>query len=209
MKRVGVLMSFAEYDIDTKTRLAGFRQQPRGSCRRQSTGPFCKIDGRGAVDFFKTRPPSGRGGGRIALKMSSSIAVEVVKYEQFELLMNGKPPSVTLVQPTATELSWPLRPPRHLKSAGRALWTGIVMQYRVRDAAGLALVTTAAEALDRIREAQAAIRMHGALVPDRYGALKQNPACFLERDARAGMLSALRALNLDLEPLRDRGRSTV
>jgi len=184
-------------------------QQPRGSCRRQSTGPFCKIDGRGAVDFFKTRPPSGRGGGRIALKMSSSIAVEVVKYEQFELLMNGKPPSVTLVQPTATELSWPLRPPRHLKSAGRALWTGIVMQYRVRDAAGLALVTTAAEALDRIREAQAAIRMHGALVPDRYGALKQNPACFLERDARAGMLSALRALNLDLEPLRDRGRSTV
>jgi phage terminase small subunit len=141
--------------------------------------------------------------------MSSSIAVEVVKYEQFEALMNGKPPSVTLVQPTAPELAWPLRPPRHLKSAGRALWAGIVMQYRVRDAAGLVLVTTAAEALDRIREAQAAIRKHGALVADRYGALKQNPACFLERDARAGMLSALRALNLDLEPLRDRGRSTV
>jgi hypothetical protein len=73
----------------------------------------------------------------------------------------------------------------------------------------LALVTTAAEAQDRIREAQRAIRQYGALVPDRYGALKQNPACFLERDARAGMLSALRALNLDLEPLRDRGRSTV
>jgi hypothetical protein len=36
--------------------------------------------------------------------------------------------------------------------------------------------------------------------------VKQNAACFLERDARAGMLSALRALNLDLEPLRDRGR---
>ena len=83
------------------------------------------------------------------------------------------------------------------------------MQYRVRDAAGVALVTTAAEALDRIHEAQAAIRKHGALVADRYGALKQNPACFLGGDARAGMLSALRALNLDLEPLRDRGRSTV
>ena len=27
MKRVGVLMSFAEYDIDTKTRLAGFRHE--------------------------------------------------------------------------------------------------------------------------------------------------------------------------------------
>jgi hypothetical protein len=55
-----------------------------------------------------------------------------------------------------------------------------------------ALVTAAAEAQDRIREAQRAIRQYGALVPDRYGALKQNPACFLERDARAGMLSALR-----------------
>jgi phage terminase small subunit len=84
-----------------------------------------------------------------------------------------------------------------------------VQQYRIADGAGLALVTTAAEALDRIREAQAAIRKHGALVADRYGGMKQNPACFLERDARAGMLSALRALNLDLEPLRDRGRSTV
>ena len=123
--------------------------------------------------------------------------------------MNGKPPSVTLVQPTATDLSSPLTPPRHLRNAGRALWTGIVMQYRVRDAAGVALVTTAAEALDRIREAQAAIRKHGALVADRYGALKQNPACLLERDARAGMLSALRALNLDLAPLRDHGRSTI
>src|SRR5262252_2491530 len=103
----------------------------------------------------------------------------------------------------------PLKPPRHLSAAGKTLWNDIVRQYRIADAAGLALVTTAAEALDRIREAQAAIRQHGALVADRYGGLKQNPACFLERDARAGMLSALRALNLDLEPLRDRGRSTV
>jgi P27 family predicted phage terminase small subunit len=103
----------------------------------------------------------------------------------------------------------PLKPPRHLKAAGKALWNDIVRQYRIADGAGLTLVTTAAEALDRIRQAQAAIRKHGALVADRYGGLKQNPACFLERDVRAGMLSAQRALNLDLEPLRDRGRSTV
>jgi hypothetical protein len=72
----------------------------------------------------------------------------------------------------------------------------------------LALVTTAAEALDRIRQAQDAIRQHGALIKDRHGVLKQNPACILERDARTGMLAALRALNLDLEPLRDRGSPT-
>jgi len=103
----------------------------------------------------------------------------------------------------------PLKPPRHLKAAGKTLWNDIVHQYRIADGAGLALVTTAAEALDRMREAQAAIRQHGALVADRYGGVKQNPACFLERDARAGMLSALRALNLELDPLRDRGRSTL
>jgi P27 family predicted phage terminase small subunit len=116
----------------------------------------------------------------------------------------GNPTELT----TFSGKSYP-KPPRHLRAAGKALYRDIVAQYRIHDAAGLALITTAAEALDRIREAQAAIRKHGALVPDRYGALKQNPACFLERDARAGMLSALRALNLDLEPLRDRGRSTV
>ena len=35
-----------------------------------------QIDG-GAVDFFKTRPPSERGGGRVVLKMSICIVVEV------------------------------------------------------------------------------------------------------------------------------------
>jgi P27 family predicted phage terminase small subunit len=103
----------------------------------------------------------------------------------------------------------PPTPPDHLEAAGRRLWTDLVSQYRISDGAGLALVTAAAESLDRIRQAQAAIRQHGALVTDRHGVLKQNPACILERDARTGMLSALRALNLDLEPLRDRGRSTV
>jgi P27 family predicted phage terminase small subunit len=100
-------------------------------------------------------------------------------------------------------------PPDHLEAAGRRLWADLVSQYRIGDGAGLALVTAAAEALDRIRQAQDAIKKNGVLITDRHGVLKQNPACILERDARTGMLSALRALNLDLEPLRDRGRSTV
>src|SRR5262245_32503619 len=126
----------------------------------------------------------------------------------FEVVIMMKTPGLAIPTYTPPTMS-PLKPPRHLKAAGKAMWNDIVHQYRISDGAGLALVMTAAEALDRIREAQAAIRKHGALVADRYGGLKQNPACFLERDARAGMLSALRALNLDLEPLRDRGRSTA
>jgi hypothetical protein len=36
------------------------------------------------------------------------------------------------------------------------------------------------------------------------GPLKVNPAIAVERGARDGMIAALRSLNLDLEPLRDR-----
>ena len=59
------------------------------------------------------------------------------------------------------------KPPGHLKAAGRRLWTDIVSQYRIADGAGLALVTTAAEALDRIlggagRHPQARCPIRGA-----------------------------------------------
>jgi phage terminase small subunit len=97
-----------------------------------------------------------------------------------------------------------LRPPEHLGPAGAQLWANVVRQYRIGDGAGLVLVTTAAECLDRMRQAQEAIREHGLLVADRYGGKRQNPACVVERAARDGMMNALKALNLDLEPLRDR-----
>jgi phage terminase small subunit len=95
-------------------------------------------------------------------------------------------------------------PPAHLGEAGAQLWGAIVQQYRIGDGAGLILVTTAAECLDRMRQAQEAIREHGLLLADRYGGKRQNPACAVERAARDGMINALKALNLNLEPLRDR-----
>jgi phage terminase small subunit len=97
-----------------------------------------------------------------------------------------------------------LLPPAHLGEAGTRLWSDIVRQYRIGDGAGLVLVTTAAECLDRMRQAQEAIREHGLLLADRYGGKRQNPACVVERAARDGMINALKALNLNLEPLRDR-----
>ena len=95
------------------------------------------------------------------------------------------------------------KPPPHLKTAGADLWTRVQAEYGIDDAAGLALLTAAAEALDRMRAAQESIATHGEMVLDRYQQLKTNPACVLERDSRVGFLSALRQLNLDLEPLRD------
>jgi phage terminase small subunit len=79
----------------------------------------------------------------------------------------------------------------------------MVAEYGIADPAGLALLTTAAECLDRMRAAQKAIKLHGEIVVDRYGAPKLNPACNLEKDARNGMIAAFRALNLDIEPLHD------
>ena len=93
--------------------------------------------------------------------------------------------------------------PDHLKPAGAELWASIQKEYAINDAGGLALLTTAAECLDRIRAAQVAIEAHGELVQDRYGQMKVSPACQLEKEARNGLLLALKQMNLDLEPLRD------
>lgn len=97
-----------------------------------------------------------------------------------------------------------MKAPTHLKRHGRDLWRQIQAEYSVNDAGGLALLTTAAECLDRMRAAQKAISEHGEMVMDRYSQLKTNPACALEKDSRVGLLAALKQLNLDLEPLRDR-----
>lgn len=96
-----------------------------------------------------------------------------------------------------------LKPPKHLRASGRKFYQSIAQEYTITDAAGTALLLRAAECVDRLDAAQAAIAEHGELVIDRYGAPKLNPACTLEKEARAGFLSAMRALNLDLEPLRD------
>lgn len=96
-----------------------------------------------------------------------------------------------------------LNAPDHLRAAGRAFFLSVASEYSIADAAGSALLARAAECVDRMNAAQAAIAEHGELVPDRYGGVKLNPACALEKDARNGFLAAVRALNLDLEPLRD------
>tara|TARA_Y100000296_G_scaffold67256_1_gene79796 strand:+ start:423 stop:740 length:318 start_codon:yes stop_codon:yes gene_type:complete len=96
-----------------------------------------------------------------------------------------------------------LNAPEHLRERGATFYRSVADEYAITDAAGLAYLTRAAECLDRIHAAQSAIGEHGELVPDRYGGVKVNPACNLEKDARSGFHIAMKALNLDLEPLRD------
>lgn len=77
-------------------------------------------------------------------------------------------------------------------------------EYQIDDQAGLLLLQTALEAFDRMKAAQERINADGEAVTDRFGQIKPHPLLPAERDARAQMLAALKQLNLDLEPLRDR-----
>lgn len=60
------------------------------------------------------------------------------------------------------------------------------------------------EAFDRMRGCQKIIEKDGAKLVDRFDQVKSHPLLAIERDSRAAMLAALKALNLDLEPLRDK-----
>jgi P27 family predicted phage terminase small subunit len=95
-------------------------------------------------------------------------------------------------------------PPSHLGPAGKAFWKALTADYGIDDAGGLALVGIAAECLDRMREAQKSIKKDGISVATGTGGLKTNPAVRIEHDSHNRMIAALRSLNLDLEPLRDR-----
>lgn len=93
--------------------------------------------------------------------------------------------------------------PPGLSAAAAAWWKRLLTEYSIEDSAGLLLLQTALEAHDRMYQARDLIAKHGAVTVDRFGQLRPNPATTIERDSRAAMLSALKALNLDLEPLRD------
>lgn len=93
--------------------------------------------------------------------------------------------------------------PEHLNEDGATLFAAIAEDYDIEDSAGLALLTTACECLDRMRAAQARIAEDGEVTVDRYGSLKAHPAVQIEKDSRNGFMAALKQLNLDLEPLRD------
>ena len=98
----------------------------------------------------------------------------------------------------------PTDPPKHLSTEARRWWRRVMAEYEISDDGGQLLLQTALEAFDRMRNCQSAIERDGELVKDRFDQLKAHPLLSAERDARAQMMAALKHLNLDLEPLRDR-----
>lgn len=97
-----------------------------------------------------------------------------------------------------------IRPPGHLTTEGKKIWTEILGEYSIDDAAGCRILRVALEAFDRAQAAREAIDKDGMTVTDKFGQVKSHPLLPIERDNRAAFLAGLKALNLDLEPLKDR-----
>jgi P27 family predicted phage terminase small subunit len=96
-----------------------------------------------------------------------------------------------------------IRAPKNLSKEAQRWWRKIVDEYGIDDSGGLAILQVLCEAFDRMRKAQQILEDEGMCVTDRFAQIKSHPMCSVERDARAQVLQGLKALNLDLEPLRD------
>lgn len=94
-------------------------------------------------------------------------------------------------------------PPKQLSREAKAWWRKLCSEYALDDEAGKLFLQTALEAFDRMRQAQGVIRDEGPTIKDRFDQMKAHPLLTVERDARSQMIQALKALNLDVEPLRE------
>lgn len=93
--------------------------------------------------------------------------------------------------------------PKHLSREAKALWKSLLNDYCIEDSAGIVILTTALEAYDTMKSAEGAIRKEGMTVLDKWQQIKPHPLLTTLRDARAQFLQGLKALNLDISPLRD------
>lgn len=92
----------------------------------------------------------------------------------------------------------------HLGIAGRKLYDSILAEYEVTDSASEALLLAACHELDVATEADQLVLANGMSYRDGNGVLRVNPFVRVAREARLAMTRALRAMGLDLEPIRDR-----
>jgi hypothetical protein len=95
-------------------------------------------------------------------------------------------------------------PPRALKKPGRTLWNAIQSEYGINDPGGLAHLLTASRCEDDVQRMRAAVTKDGDMIKDRFGQNREHPLLAASRGLEAVKRQALKSLNLDIEPLRDR-----
>lgn len=89
--------------------------------------------------------------------------------------------------------------PQHLTAATRDWWSSVVAEWRL-EPHHLRLLTLAAEAWDRSREARAVLDAEGLTYVDRFNQPRSRPEIAIERDARLAYARLVRELNLDADP---------
>lgn len=95
------------------------------------------------------------------------------------------------------------KPHAGLSPEARRMWREIQTEFAIEDAVGLRFLRNAVESYDLVQKAQQQIRRDGLMVGDEEKR-RPHPLLSTMRDARAAMLQSLKALNCDLEPLRDK-----
>jgi phage terminase small subunit len=88
--------------------------------------------------------------------------------------------------------------PRHLGAESRALWRELHARYEFEPAEEKTL-RLALEALDRANQARRALKRHGLVYLDRFGAPHARPEVAIERDSRQAWVRLMAALELPTE----------
>lgn len=95
------------------------------------------------------------------------------------------------------------KPAPGLTADAKKLWTRIALNIQLDEPAAV-ILNLLVESYDRMKEAQRHIKENGIVLAEATAKgnihHRQNPAVSIERDSRQAILSAYRALNLDLEP---------
>ena len=82
----------------------------------------------------------------------------------------------------------------------------IAIEYGIVDQGGLNLLQTFAAAMTTELDCQDAVDSEGLTTVDRFGQTRNHPLLTIITSARAQKLACLKALNLDLEPMKTVGR---
>jgi phage terminase small subunit len=88
--------------------------------------------------------------------------------------------------------------PSHLREDGASFFVLMRQAHDIEGPASIAILTRAAECIDRIAAARTSIAKNGEIIENQYGVAKMNPACALEKAARDGFFAAMRLLGIHM-----------
>jgi hypothetical protein len=114
-------------------------------------------------------------------------------------------PKLTAVAPLSYLAATAIDPPSipsELGEHGQRLWQSVQSQYRVEDAGGIALLTQACLASDRVARLKKLIDRDGEMLKLPDGGMKSNPLLRDELGARAFIARTITQLGLNHEPTR-------